>query len=163
VFPGATDFDELTQGTSQTSGGTQVGFPVRFLESDMRRPLNWLVVSISLLVLCASRMVADPAARAPVPAVTSVSPGLFAYVREDGTMLYLPGSEAPELPLISFEDVHAASGFDHAADMPKRAVFTWSSPLAPAEQPVSHNVARAATRPEAPAIGRRPAVDQCAL
>jgi hypothetical protein len=102
----------------------------------MRRPLNWLVVSISLLVLCASGMGADPTPPAGTTAVTTASSGFFAYVLEDGTLLYLPGSEVPEPPPISFEGVHAASGFDHAADMPERAVYTWTSPLATAERPV---------------------------
>jgi hypothetical protein len=98
----------------------------------MRRPLNWLVVAISLLLLCASRMVANPAPDAHAPAVTNASPGLFAYVQEDGTLLYLPGSET-ELPAVSFGEVHAASGFDETSGMPEVAVYTWTSPLATAE------------------------------
>jgi hypothetical protein len=102
----------------------------------MRRPLNWIVVSISLLVLFANRMVADTVPPASVPMAASASPGLFAYVQEDGTQLYLPASESPPRPPLSFEfeNVHAVSGFDDPGD-PKAAVYTWTSPLVITESP----------------------------
>lgn len=107
----------------------------------MRRPLNWIVVAISLLMLFANRMVADPIPAARAPA-TSEMPGPFAYVQEDGTEIFLavpastllPRSESAVLPPLSFEDVHANSGFDDPAD-PKTAVYTWTAPLVTAERP----------------------------
>lgn len=102
----------------------------------MRRPLNWIVVAISLMTLFVNRMATDPVRPVTYSTDPSPSPGIFAYVQEDGTLLYLPGSEAPAAPLILFEDAHAASGFDHAADMPRGAVYTWKSPLATAERAV---------------------------
>ena len=106
---------------------------MRFLESDMRRPLNWIVVAISLLMLFANRMVADPVTAARAPA-TSATPGPFAYVQEDGTEIFLAVPESAVLPPESFEDVHANSGFLDPAD-PKTAVYTWTAPLVTAERP----------------------------
>jgi hypothetical protein len=94
----------------------------------MRRPLNWIVVAISLLMLVVNRMAVGPGPSASIPA-TSESLGLFAYVQEDGTLLFLPVPESAVLPPLSFEEVHARSVFEHgdAAD-PKAAVYTWTSP-----------------------------------
>jgi hypothetical protein len=99
----------------------------------MHRPLNWIVVAISLLMLITNQvMVVAPIQYASEPA--AASPGMFAYVQEDGTQVYLPGPMARNVPPLSFEDVHAASGFDEPAD-PRNAVYTWTSPVATAERP----------------------------
>lgn len=118
----------------------------------MRRPLNWIVVSISLMVLFANRMWAqrpgdEPAtqARQAVPGAaipTAIADNPFAYVREDGTQEYLPVPAVPAVlaaPRSSFEDVHAQDGFDRwVQGDPKAAVYTWSSPVIKAEpQPLS--------------------------
>jgi hypothetical protein len=92
----------------------------------MRRPLNWIVVSISLMVLFANRMWAPrPVEYVPVATTASTASATapaspFAYVREDGTQEYLP------VPEHSFEAIHAEQGFD--AEL-KGAVYTWSSPV----------------------------------
>ncbi len=112
----------------------------------MRRPLNWLVVSISLMVLFANRIWAERPAEAlaaqqreriPVlaaPIAASAAPSPFAYVREDGTQEFVPTPPAPSAlvtPRSSFEDVHAQDGLDRwVTSDPKAAVFTWSSPVA---------------------------------
>lgn len=105
----------------------------------MRRPLNWIVVSISLMVLFANRLwaprpVEQFVGKAPeiVPVASIAAPASpFAYVREDGTQEYLP------LPPPSFEQLHAEDGFDRWVDTqdtdPKAAVYTWSSPVIAAE------------------------------
>ena len=98
----------------------------------MRRPLNWVVVAISLLVLIANGPVLGPNPSAHATA-TSDAPGLFAYVYEDGTEIFLPVPRSAVLPPLSFEEVHATSGFDDPAD-PKTAVYTWSSPLLTADR-----------------------------
>jgi hypothetical protein len=118
----------------------------------MRRPLNWIVVSISLMVLFANRMWAQrPAdelasrARQIIPAAVSQgawADSPFAYVREDGTQEYLPAPDVPAVlaaPRSRFEDVHARDGLDRwVAGDPKAAVYTWSSPVTIAEpQPLS--------------------------
>ncbi len=113
----------------------------------MRRPLNWIVVSISLMVLFANRMWAQrPAdelasqAREIVPAATplaAIPDSPFAYVREDGTQEYLPVPAVPAVlaaPRSGFEDVHAQDGFDRWLEGdPKAAVYTWSSPVTTTE------------------------------
>jgi hypothetical protein len=111
----------------------------------MRRPLDWLVVSISLMVLFANRMWAQrpveelaskqresiPVPAAPIAA--SAGPSPFAYVREDGTQEFLPTPPVPAvlvIPRSTFEDVHAQEGLDRwATSDPKAAVYTWSSPV----------------------------------
>jgi hypothetical protein len=97
----------------------------------MRRPLNWFVVSFSLLVLWANRVWTDPVTstplvREPVPA----SP--FAYVSEDGTQVYLPDDGEMPRPPLAFEAVHSDSGFASPEHGPKAAVYTWSTPIAAA-------------------------------
>ena len=98
----------------------------------MRRPLNWVVVAISLLVLLANGVVLPPNPTAYAP-VTSDSAGFFSYVKEDGTEIFLPVPRSAVLPPLSFEDVHATSGFVDPAD-PKTAVYTWRSPLLTADR-----------------------------
>lgn len=107
----------------------------------MRRPLDWIVVSISLMVLAANRMlVADdpaPMARAPALRAESISltetvPGSpFAYIRSDGSLLYVPAKGAGaylEPPLQSgLEDDHAGSGFHEPLNL-ETAVYSWSTP-----------------------------------
>jgi hypothetical protein len=100
----------------------------------MRRLLDWFVVSLSLLVLLANRLWMQPAEQPAGPRLAAFSEQTpFAYVRADGTQVYLadPDGELPRPPL-SFEEVHAASGFDTptaGAREPKTAVYTWSSPV----------------------------------
>ena len=100
----------------------------------MRRPLNWLVASICLLALFANRMVAnsDPAPAAAVPALPAVVTGMsentagspFAYVREDGSEVYLPPRGSTEgRRAVQFEDAAVA------ITDPAAAVYTWSSPM----------------------------------
>jgi hypothetical protein len=117
----------------------------------MSRPLNWVVVAISLLMLVVNQMAAGPGTSATVPdalAATPAPPGLFAYVQEDGTLTFLPVPESAVLPPLSFEEVHARSGFGGGgfgrnrldagdAEDPKVAVFTWTSPLVTAERTAS--------------------------
>ena len=111
----------------------------------MRRPLNWLVVSISLMVFFANRMwgegpmeqaATQPRESIPVlaaPIAASATPSPFAYVREDGTQEFVPTPPAPAVltsPRSSFEDVHAQDGLDRwTTSDPKAAVYTWSSPV----------------------------------
>jgi hypothetical protein len=87
----------------------------------MRRPLNWIVVAMSLLMLVVSQMAAGPGPTSP--AAAPLPPGLFAYVQEDGTEIFLPAPGPAVLPLLSFED----------PPDPKAAVFTWTSPIVTAE------------------------------
>jgi hypothetical protein len=122
----------------------------------MSRPLNWVVVAISLLMLVVNQMAAGPGTSATVPdalAATPAPPGLFAFVQEDGTLTFLPVPDSAVLPPLSFEEVHARSGFggdgfggggfDRSrldagdAEDPKVAVFTWTSPLVTAERTAS--------------------------
>jgi hypothetical protein len=111
----------------------------------MRRPLNWLVVSISLMVLFANQIWAErpveqvvtqqrdsiPVLAAPIAA--SAAPSPFAYVREDGTQEFVPTPPVPAVliaPRSSFEDAHARDGLDRwVQGDPRTAVYTWSSPV----------------------------------
>jgi hypothetical protein len=94
----------------------------------MRRPLNWFVVSFSLLVLWANSLWTDPAR--PTPAVREPLPAsLFAYVSEDGTQVYLPDDGQLPRPPLAFEAVHTGSGFAAPEQGPKAAVYTWSTPI----------------------------------
>ena len=91
----------------------------------MRRPLDWIVVSISLMVLFADRILtdSDPIPLASVPDFPALAeePGQpaspFAYIREDGTEVFLPatGSRA------AVESRKPASTIS--------AVYTWSLPM----------------------------------
>ncbi|HUQ10700.1 MAG TPA: hypothetical protein VM146_10335 [Steroidobacteraceae bacterium] len=80
----------------------------------MRRPLHWIVVSISLLVLFADRMLTT---QPPEPAA-QMSP--FAWIREDGSEVYLPTSP-PRAPGLVTTSQHGST---------THAVYTWSSPVA---------------------------------
>ena len=118
----------------------------------MRRPLDWLVVSISLMVLFANRMVAnsDPAPVAAVPALLAAAPEItpdanenpavchFAYVRVDGTQVFVPvaGLQSQGAQKF-FEDAHAlqwAAAAEDGSDT-HAAVYTWSSPVLVPETP----------------------------
>lgn len=100
----------------------------------MRRPLDWIVVVISLMVLFANRMVtdSDPNSVASVPdfealaerAGQPASP--FAYIREDGTEVFLP-------------DIGPRSAVDSRTPASTiSAVYTWSLPMVtPAREPPS--------------------------
>jgi hypothetical protein len=114
----------------------------RPLAKPLAKPLDWLVVSISFMVLVANRMYAQPdvvPALAPVPTLASPSVRIatdspFAYVREDGSQEFLPvvngGSE-------DLETAHARQfeGVTLATADPRIAVYTWSSPVAASERP----------------------------
>ena len=108
----------------------------------MRRPLDWLVVSISLMVLAANHMLAgnrdaQAIARAPalraeaVNARTDVPRSPFAYVQGDGSLLYVPATGAGaylEPPTqAGLEDDHAGSGFHEPMNL-ETAVYSWSTP-----------------------------------
>ena len=102
----------------------------------MRRPLDWVVVSISLMVLFANRMYAKPDV-APEPALASLletpaaTPGQspFAYVREDGSQQFLPLVNGGSQDLES-EHARQFEGISLANADPKMAVYTWSTPVA---------------------------------
>jgi hypothetical protein len=103
----------------------------------MRRPLNWVVVSISLLVLFANRMYAkpdlDPASTgASLLAPSAPMPSPFAYVREDGSQQFLP------LVITASGELEAGharqfEGISRASADPRIAVYTWSTPVAGSE------------------------------
>lgn len=104
----------------------------------MRRPLNWVVVSISLLVLFANRLYVKPevapastAASLLAPAAT-VMPSPFAYVREDGSQQFLPLATTASGEL---EARHARQfeGVSRTSADPRIAVYTWSTPVAGSE------------------------------
>ena len=92
----------------------------------MRRPLDWLVVSISLMVLFGSRMStdSDPSFVAPVPDFVfsmenvgqNESP--FAYIREDGSEVFLPASGSRRV--VTARPTNAAT---------VTADWTWSLPM----------------------------------
>jgi hypothetical protein len=115
----------------------------------MRRPLNWIVVSLSLLALFANRAFLESGvpqprlAAIPVssPSLEAAAPSPFAYVNEDGSQVYLPVVR-PSGPVQYPEDLHAASGFDQWAkvEQPRTganeletAVYTWSAPAGGAQ------------------------------
>jgi hypothetical protein len=100
----------------------------------MSRSLNGFVVLLSVSVLGANLWLVKPhpearvpvataepvAAPVPVPVRQSV-PSPFAYIHEDGSEEYLPAG-------ISFEEVHAGSGFLDGEPLESRnAVYSWSS------------------------------------
>jgi hypothetical protein len=128
----------------------------------VRRPLNWGLASFALLALPATYHPVGPQPLKPagevVVMVPTVMPDIevrgsaavqhgaratlgaspFAYVREDGSEVFLPVDEARGQPPGSFEALHADSGFqlwqsepaaqDGVADL-ETAVYTWSSPV----------------------------------
>lgn len=103
-------------------------------EIAMRRPLDWIVVSILLLVLSASRVITSepPALEAPQPGLQAMisnapAPGPgnpFAWIQEDGSLVYLPAPE-PRVE-VSMEAAHRASTAP--------AIYTWSSAPALADE-----------------------------
>jgi hypothetical protein len=90
----------------------------------MRRPLDWIVVSISLMVLFANRMLtdSDPVPVASVPDLQVLADDLgegesfFGYIREDGSQVFLPaaGQRGPARP---------------ASASTTNAIYTWSQPM----------------------------------
>jgi hypothetical protein len=106
----------------------------------MRRPLDWIVVSISLLVLAANRLlvVSDPVPMArlpalraePINAAETAPSSPFAYVRGDGSLLYVPakgvGAYLEPPSQSGLEDDHAGSGFLEPMNL-ENAVYSWSS------------------------------------
>jgi hypothetical protein len=96
----------------------------------MRRPLDWIVVSISITVLFANRMLAPqpmelqaPGPRfqesaAEGPAIAQAD-NPFAYIREDGSLQFLPVA-APRV---------AGKAAKSRQATPSTALYTWSSPL----------------------------------
>lgn len=106
----------------------------------MRRPLDWIVVSISLLVLAANRLLVSndpvPMARAPalraepIKAAETIPDSPFAYVRGDGSLVYVPAKGAGaylEPPSqAGLEDDHAGAGFHEPLNL-ETAVYSWSS------------------------------------
>jgi|SRR5689334_1779465 len=94
----------------------------------MRRPLDWIVVSISLLVLFANRMLTakPPELQVAVPdieAVVSNAPAAepaspFAWIQEDRSQVFLPAA-TPRL----------AGPVTSQHNPALNALYTWSSPL----------------------------------
>ena len=108
----------------------------------MRRPLDWFVVSISLMVLAANHLFAGkndlepialaPALRAEAVHVTSAEPrSPFAYVQGDGSLLYVSargvGAYLEPPSQTGLEDDHAGSGFLQPLNL-ETAVYSWSTP-----------------------------------
>jgi hypothetical protein len=93
----------------------------------MRRPLDWITVSIASLALFAGHWRADAdvpaglrASEAPHPALpTQEETSPFAYIREDGSEVYLPLNGVAPRP--------ASIGRESSAT---QAVFTWSAQTA---------------------------------
>lgn len=87
----------------------------------MRQPFHRILLSIPMLALYTG---GEPA---PVPGYQA-SP--FAYVREDGTELYLQyaGSAMPH-PAMTDEDVRVTGEPASGPDL-RAAVLTWSTPVA---------------------------------
>lgn len=93
----------------------------------MRRPLDWIVVSISVMTIFANRMWAqkpdEPPASPPRVATTGNGAGnpadtLFAYIREDGSLQFLPAAPA----------IEARQPADTRSVSLSTALYTWSSP-----------------------------------
>lgn len=112
----------------------------------MRRPLDWFVVSISMLLLVANCMLATPPVEsaalqteipvathavtepwvvdaAPMDAVSVENP--FAYIREDGSLQFLPAANArpATVPRVAGKSSRSRPA------APSTALYTWSSPL----------------------------------
>ena len=89
--------------------------------------MHWFLIS-AVLALPA---VLAPAHTGPMPAHSEI-PSPFAYIREDGSEIYVPASGSAEIPDIEdpqpVDDAgeEETSGYD-------RAVYTWSSPVAGAD------------------------------
>ena len=105
----------------------------------MRRPLDWIVVSISMMVLFANRMLAPKPieSHAPVPEFqTEILSGSamaqaenpFAYIREDGSLQFLPVAATPRLAGTSARAATPAKAAKPRQSTPSTALYTWSSP-----------------------------------
>jgi len=117
----------------------------------MGRPLDWIVIGFSLMVLFANRMLVQPAAPlATLPETAAAAarsapatPGRaeapnnpFAYIREDGTQVFVDADGPVAQPMaMNLEDPHAGSlddwtgGSSTAGNKPRTAVYTWSSTI----------------------------------
>lgn len=128
----------------------------------MGRPLDWIVVSLSLLVLFANRMLVQPPAQPLSTTSETVNPAMapragtagvaanaaagteadspFAYIREDGSQVFLrnDGTALPPAQRMAMvlEGDHASALDSWADNAPVRrngesrtAVYTWSSPI----------------------------------
>jgi hypothetical protein len=97
----------------------------------MRRPINWIVVSLSLLLLLVRHTLLEPApgvSLAHASVMPEASP--FAYVREDGSLLHLPMQASASSSEWLFEDANAAGGMAlprEPANL-EAAVYHWSTP-----------------------------------
>jgi len=116
----------------------------------MRRPLDWIVVSILLLVLSANRMLTaqPPRLQAGEPDIqpmvsssnATAPPSPFAWIEEDGSLVYLPVSERdPDRAAIAVDDLVLAGRDEDPTAAPPgtstaHALYSWSSPLAAIEQ-----------------------------
>jgi hypothetical protein len=85
------------------------------------RPMNGFLIS-AILVLPA---LLAPAQTRPVP-VVSQGPSPFAYIREDGSEIYVPASGSAEIPDIE-ETEPVEDGEEGEVGDLDRAVYTWSS------------------------------------
>jgi hypothetical protein len=109
----------------------------------MRRPLDWIVVSISMMVLFANRMLAPKPVElhSPVPEFqTEILSGPamartraqaenpFAWIREDGSLQYLPVAATPRLAGTSARAATPAKAAKPRQSTPSTALYTWSSP-----------------------------------
>ncbi len=104
----------------------------------MRRPLDWIVVSISIMVLFANRMLAPkpldldapvPEIRAEVSGTPAANPAVqtdnpFAYIREDGSLQFLPVAA----PRVTTGPRVTGKAVKSRASTPSTALYTWSSP-----------------------------------
>lgn len=130
----------------------------------MRRPFDWLVICLSLLVLWANRVgleppsdraAAMPQARVlPAPPLDQ-EPGPFAYIQEDGTQIFVPMTGSPTTrspmrksaspriqPARQFERIHVGNDLAiPAVRAPASAVYTWSTTVVGtviADSPATH-------------------------
>jgi hypothetical protein len=105
----------------------------------MRRPFDWTMVSLLLMVWFVARLSTDydPVPRASVPAamvsdaVAAVPESPFAYIREDGTEEPLPvtGDHGAGQPRAVSTEKPSKTTPTNASSNPAPALFTWSSPL----------------------------------
>jgi hypothetical protein len=117
-------------------------FTDRIEGSAMRRPLDWIVVSILLLVLSANRVLTSgpPRLQAGEPDIqamvakadVAVPASPFAWIEEDGSLVYLPVPDArdDDPAGTAHENPVAARQGTSASN----ALYTWSSPMAAIEQ-----------------------------
>lgn len=122
----------------------------------MRRPFDWLVICLALLVLWANRFLPEVgpeqpptrlgraaisgsmarddvatrrmAAHTRLRAEPAATPSPFAYIREDGTQVFLPAAGTPAgVPARVFEKIHAGDVAAPAERVPAGAVYSWST------------------------------------